>query len=124
VPLAACINQPFLPPSSPCTPPPRAQGSLWDWYRQLYREGWQLDCNSYSTCFRSAGTARLGRVHAVVVVLLQWGDAPLQQTRHCRACHNEVQSLLGQAVPMMADTYYCAILIIVYCMDGSVCQKP
>jgi hypothetical protein len=30
------------------------QGALWDWYRQLYREGWNLDANSYSTAFRCA----------------------------------------------------------------------
>ncbi len=28
------------------------QGLLWDWYRQLHRDGWKLDSNSYSTCFR------------------------------------------------------------------------
>jgi hypothetical protein len=28
------------------------QGALWDWYRQLYREGWNLDANTYSTAFR------------------------------------------------------------------------
>lgn len=38
-------------PVNPGVPPP-LQGSLWDWYRQLYREGWKLDASSYSTCFR------------------------------------------------------------------------
>jgi len=28
------------------------KGPLWDWYRQLHQEGWSLDSNSYSTCFR------------------------------------------------------------------------
>jgi hypothetical protein len=40
-------NKSSLPP-----PPSHTQGRLWDWYRQLYREGWKLDACSYSTCFR------------------------------------------------------------------------
>jgi hypothetical protein len=32
------------------------QGLLWDWYRSLQQEGWALDANSYSTCFRVKGT--------------------------------------------------------------------
>jgi hypothetical protein len=44
------------------------QGALWDWYRQLYREGWNLDANSYSTAFRCV---LLLTVIAVVVIILQ-----------------------------------------------------
>lgn len=33
-------------------PPLERQGLLWDWYRQLHGQGWRLDANSYSTCFR------------------------------------------------------------------------
>eukprot|EP00775_Hariotina_reticulata_P006674 gene6674-6898_t len=38
-------------------PPLERQGLLWDWYRQLHQEGWSLDSNSYSTCFRLMKTA-------------------------------------------------------------------
>ncbi|WIA36362.1 hypothetical protein OEZ86_007679 [Tetradesmus obliquus] len=44
------------PPDQDALPPLDRKGALWDWYRQLYREGWNLDANSYSTAFRLTKT--------------------------------------------------------------------
>eukprot|EP00882_Tetradesmus_deserticola_P005608 GHRQ01005904.1.p1 GENE.GHRQ01005904.1~~GHRQ01005904.1.p1 ORF type:complete len:310 (+),score=119.36 GHRQ01005904.1:314-1243(+) len=33
-------------------PPLQRKGALWDWYRLLHSDGWNLDANSYSTAFR------------------------------------------------------------------------
>ena len=43
---------PHPPTQAPIHRPPNLQGPLWEWYRQLHSQGWNLDCNSYSTCFR------------------------------------------------------------------------
>ncbi|KAF6266171.1 hypothetical protein COO60DRAFT_1475933, partial [Scenedesmus sp. NREL 46B-D3] len=44
------------PPDQDTLPPLDRKGALWDWFRLLHRDGWNLDANSYSTAFRLTKT--------------------------------------------------------------------
>lgn len=35
-----------------CPALPAPKGVLWEWYRQLKKDGWTLDASGYSTSFR------------------------------------------------------------------------
>ncbi|KAF8055736.1 hypothetical protein HT031_006640 [Scenedesmus sp. PABB004] len=48
------------PPGQDVRPPLEREGVLWEWYRELHRQGWRLDSNSYSTCFRLTPTPGRG----------------------------------------------------------------
>jgi hypothetical protein len=81
------------------------QGALWDWYRQLYREGWNLDANSYSTAFRCDAT------HSCNARLLLAGSTWCAWLRLSRTGHVACRCGWPHACRGIPPGHHCAALL-------------